>query len=195
MRARHHLFGSDQVYRSKGSGAQLAHLGPLNFQPAQLAVEAGIIVLAFFQSIQNNAPDVALARLRRLLVRPPFDLDEPDLGEVIIWVPVLLACFIGGMRCHDLHSIVLFAMIPITETWCSNAINRAADRICAHPDIDKRGSSWRLINRSSHRLRWLVGKGQAANTQIELGFLPATAVHNDYLFRNRRAVGLYRQII
>jgi len=52
------------------------------------------------------------------------------------------------------------------------------------PDIDKQGSAW-AINQSLIAIGsggW-SGKGfKAPNTQIELGFLPATAVHNDYIF-------------
>jgi rod shape determining protein RodA len=60
------------------------------------------------------------------------------------------------------------------------------DRLTAfiHPDIDKQGSAW-AINQSLIAIGsggW-AGKGfKAPNTQIELGFLPATAVHNDYIF-------------
>jgi rod shape determining protein RodA len=53
-----------------------------------------------------------------------------------------------------------------------------------NPDIDKQGASW-AINQSLIAIGsggW-AGKGfKAPNTQIELGFLPATAVHNDYIF-------------
>src|SRR2546423_14395334 len=53
-----------------------------------------------------------------------------------------------------------------------------------HPDIDKQGSAC-AINQSLIAIGsggW-SGKGfKAPNSQIELGFLPATAVHNDYIF-------------
>src|SRR4029078_13363252 len=60
------------------------------------------------------------------------------------------------------------------------------ERITAfiNPDIHRQGSAW-AINQSLIAIRsggW-SGKGfKAPNTQIELGFLPATAVHNDYIF-------------
>ena len=60
------------------------------------------------------------------------------------------------------------------------------ERITAfiNPDIDRQGSAW-AINQSLIAIGsggW-SGKGfKAPNTQIELGFLPATAVHNDYIF-------------
>src|SRR5207302_10317339 len=53
-----------------------------------------------------------------------------------------------------------------------------------NPDFDKQGSAW-AINQSLIAIGsggW-SGKGfKAPNTQIEMGFLPATAVHNDYIF-------------
>jgi rod shape determining protein RodA len=114
-------------------------------------------------------------------------LMQPDLGEVIIWVPVLLALlFIGGMPLRYLICIllILFAMIPITANLVLKPYQQARLTAFAHPDIDKQGSSW-AINQSLIAIGsggW-SGKGfKAANTQIELGFLPATAVHNDYIF-------------
>src|SRR5207248_5201212 len=77
-----------------------------------------------------------------------------------------------------------FAMIPITANLVLKPYQQARLTAFAHPEIDKQGSSW-AINQSLIAIGsggW-SGKGfKAANTQIELGFLPATAVHNDYIF-------------
>src|SRR5438477_421217 len=105
----------------------------------------------------------------------------------ISWVPVLLALlFVGGMPLRYLLCIllILFAMIPITANLVLKPYQQARLTAFAHPEIDKQGSSW-AINQSLIAIGsggW-SGKGfKAANTQIELGFLPATAVHNDYIF-------------
>jgi cell division protein FtsW (lipid II flippase) len=60
------------------------------------------------------------------------------------------------------------------------------ERITAfiNPDIDRQGSAW-AINQSLIAFGSGGGPGKDSrrpNTQIELGFLPATAVHNDYIF-------------
>src|ERR1700745_2095702 len=114
-------------------------------------------------------------------------LMQPDLGEVIIWVPVMFALwFVAGLPLRYLVCIILIAI-----AFIPNAINFGLkpyeqQRITAftHPDIDKQGSAW-AINQSLIAIGsggW-SGKGfKAPNTQIELGFLPATAVHNDYIF-------------
>src|SRR6266404_4554623 len=159
------------------------HLGPINFQPAQLAVVAGIMVLALFLSqFKQMHPMLRLLVCAAIAGAPCLlILMQPDLGEVIIWVPVLLALlFVGGIPLRYLICIllILFAMIPL------NPYQQARVTAFAHPDIDKQGSSW-AINQSLIAIGsggW-AGKGfKAPNTQIELGFLPATAVHNDYIF-------------
>src|SRR2546423_6019867 len=165
------------------------HLGPINFQPAQLAVIAGIMVLALFLSqFKQMHPMLRLLVCGAIAGAPCLlILMQPDLGEVIIWVPVLLALlFIGGMPLRYLICIILilFAMIPITANLVLKPYQQARLTAFAHPEIDKQGSSW-AINQSLIAIGsggW-SGKGfKAANTQIEFGFLPDTAVPNDYIF-------------
>src|SRR2546421_1064763 len=165
------------------------HLGPINFQPAQLAVIAGIMVLALFLSQFTPMHPMLRLLVCGAIAGAPclLILMQPDLGEVIIWVPVLLALlFVGGMPLRYLICIllILFAMIPITANLVLKPYQQARLTAFAHPEIDKQGSSW-AINQSLIAIGsggW-SGKGfKAANTQIELGFLPATAVHNDYIF-------------
>src|SRR5438067_11736263 len=96
------------------------HLGPINFQPAQLAVVAGITVLALFLShnqFREMHPMFKLL-LCGVTVRAPCLLImlQPDLGETIIWGPVLLALlFVGGIPLRYLVCIVIIvaAMLPL----------------------------------------------------------------------------------
>ncbi len=164
------------------------HLGPINFQPAQLAVVAGIMVLALFLSqFRQMHPMLRLALCSAIVGAPCLlILMQPDLGETIIWGPVVLALlFVGGIPFRYLICIVLIviAFIPIAYVGLKPY---QQERITAfiNPDIDRQGSAW-AINQSLIAIGsggW-AGKGfKAPNTQIELGFLPATAVHNDYIF-------------
>ena len=104
----------------------------------------------------------------------------------MIWGPVVLALlFVGGIPLRYLICIVLIvlAFIPVAYIGLKPY---QQERITAfiNPDIDRQGSAW-AINQSLIAIGsggW-AGKGfKAPNTQIELGFLPATAVHNDYIF-------------
>ncbi|MGI8889309.1 MAG: FtsW/RodA/SpoVE family cell cycle protein [Chthoniobacterales bacterium] len=164
------------------------HLGPINFQPAQLAVVAGIMVLALFLSQFRQMHPMLKLTLCGAIVGAPclLILMQPDLGESIIWGPVVLALlFVGGIPFRYLICIILIviAMIPIAYVGLKPY---QQERITAfiNPDIDRQGSAW-AINQSLIAIGsggW-AGKGfKAPNTQIELGFLPATAVHNDYIF-------------
>src|SRR5438876_8208629 len=165
------------------------HLGPLNFQPAQLAVVAGIMVLSLFLTqFREMHPMLRLLLCGAIAAAPCLlILMQPDLGEVIIWGPVLLALlFAGGLPLRYLICVILIAVafIPIAINFGLKPYQQQRITAFTHPDIDKQGSAW-AINQSLIAIGsggW-SGKGfKAPNTQIELGFLPATAVHNDYIF-------------
>ena len=94
------------------------HLGPINFQPAQLAVVAGIMVLALFLTQFREMHPILRLLLCGAIAGAPclLILMQPDLGEVIIWVPVMLALwFVGGLPLRYLICIILIgiAFIPI----------------------------------------------------------------------------------
>jgi len=100
---------------------------------------------------------------------------------------VLLALlFVAGLPLRYLVCIILIgiAFIPIAIHFGLKPYQQQRITAFTHPDIDKQGSAW-AINQSLIAIGsggW-SGKGfKAPNTQIELGFLPATAVHNDYIF-------------
>src|SRR5205807_4640505 len=94
------------------------HIGPINFQPAQLAVIAGIMVLALFLTQFREMHPMLRLLLSGAIAGAPclLILLQPDLGEVIIWIPVLLALwFVGGLPLRYLICIILIgiACIPI----------------------------------------------------------------------------------
>src|SRR3954469_9899981 len=94
------------------------HLGPINFQPAQLAVVAGIMVLALFLSQFRQMHPMLRLLLCGAIVAAPclLILMQPDLGECMIWGPVLLALlFVGGVPVRYLACILLIviAFIPL----------------------------------------------------------------------------------
>jgi rod shape determining protein RodA len=102
-------------------------------------------------------------------------------------VPVLLAMlFVGGLPLRYLICILLIgiAFVPIAVNLGLKPYQQQRITAFINPDIDKQGAAW-AINQSLIAIGsggW-SGKGfKAPNTQIELGFLPATAVHNDYIF-------------
>ena len=116
-----------------------------------------------------------------------FDPDATRLGRDH-YLGSCDACVV--VRCRSatalfaLHHSHRIAFIPIAINFGLKPYQQQRITAFTHPDIDKQGSAW-AINQSLIAIGsggW-SGKGfKAPNTQIELGFLPATAVHNDYIF-------------
>src|SRR6202047_3124743 len=128
------------------------HLGPINFQPAQLAVVAGITVLALFLSQFRQMHPMLRLLICGAIVGAPclLILMQPDLGEVVIWVPVLLALlFVSGLPLRYLICIVLLAAIMMPFAIYLGLKPYQQQRITAFldPEIDKQGSAW-AINQS-----------------------------------------------
>src|ERR1044072_9715935 len=128
------------------------HLGPINFQPAQLAVVAGIMVLALFLTQFREMHPALRLLLSAAIAGAPclLILMQPDLGEVIIWVPVMLALwFAAGVPLRYLLCIILIgiAFIPIAINFGLKPYQQQRITAFTHPDIDKQGYAW-AINQS-----------------------------------------------
>src|SRR6266542_4460784 len=161
----------------------------IDYQPAQLAIVAGIMVLALFLSqFREIHPMLRLLLCGAIAAAPClFILMQPALGSVIMWIPVLLAMlFVAGLPLRYLICVILIgiAFIPIALHLGMKPYQQQRITAFINPEIDKQGAAW-AINQSLIAIGsggW-SGKGfKAPNTQIELGFLPSTAVHNDYIF-------------
>src|SRR3977135_882031 len=128
------------------------HIGPINFQPAQLAVVAGIMVLALFLSQFRTMHPMLRLLLCGAVVGAPclLILMQPDLGETIIWGPVLLALlFVGGLPLRYLIciSLIVVAFIPIAINLGLKPYQQERITAFINPDIDRQGSAW-AINQS-----------------------------------------------
>src|ERR1700757_4379227 len=76
------------------------HLGPINFQPAQLAVVAGIMVLALFLTQFRQMHPALRLLLSGAIGGAPclFIPMQPDLGEIIFWGPGIFSLwFVAGL--------------------------------------------------------------------------------------------------
>jgi rod shape determining protein RodA len=165
------------------------NIGPINFQPAQLAVIAGIMVLAILLSQFRGLHPAARLLLCGIICGAPMLLIllQPDLGEAIIWIPVILAMlFVGGMPKRYLICIVLLIaiVIPIMINFGLKPYQRKRITAFADPSLDPLDSGYG-INQALNA----VGSGgwaglgfKSANSQIEIEGLPQTAVQNDYIF-------------
>jgi rod shape determining protein RodA len=179
-----HLIGKT-VY---GSGSWL-DLGFMSFQPSQLAILAGIMLMALFLSDHEDMPAplrialcVAITGLPCLMI-----LAEPDLGSSIVWLPVMMAMlYAARIPARYLITLVLVvvAVVPLVVNFGLRPYQRQRILTFLDPELDPQGAGW-TINQSLTAIGsggW-DGKGfKAENTLNELGFLPSTIVHNDFIF-------------
>lgn len=178
------LFGQERY------GAQSwIDLGFMSFQPSQLAIIAGIMTLALFLESTRAVPSILRILGCGAIVGAPWVmiLIEPDLGSCIVWVPVLLAMlFVGGVLKRYLISMVLLglAVVPIVVYFGLRDYQFRRITTFINPNADPLGDGWN-INQSLLAIGsgGFAGKGfKAPNTLNELGFLPKTIVHNDFIF-------------
>ncbi|MEI6337440.1 MAG: rod shape-determining protein RodA [Verrucomicrobiota bacterium] len=164
-------------------------LGVMNFQPSQLAILAGVMTLAVYLEASKKTLPIFRILACGALVGVPWILIliQPDLGSCIVWVPVLLAMmFVGGIPKRWLISLVIIglAIIPLVVNFGLKPYQYSRITTFLNPDLDPQGDGWN-INQSLIAIGsgGFSGKGfKALNTQNELGFLPATIVHNDFIF-------------
>ncbi len=179
-----HFFGQ-KVYGARS----WLDFGFVNVQPSQLALVAGILVIAVFLSEFRHLPAFLRLLACGLIVALPWVmiLIQPDLGSAIVWGPVLLAMLYAARlpaRYLITLLVLVVAMIPLVVNFGLKAYQRQRILTFLDPDLDPRGAGW-TINQSLIAIGsggW-SGKGfKAPNTLNELGFLPSTIVHNDFIF-------------
>jgi rod shape determining protein RodA len=159
------------------------------FQPSQMAVIAGILVVSLFLSqFRRLHPLLKLMVVGAMVVGPMLlILKQPDFGMTMVWVPVIMAILLAcGLPKRYLICIVLVGLIvvPAAFFFYMKPYQRARIVAFLDPEIDPKGSAW-AINQSLIAIGsgGFSGKGfKAPNTQVEQGFLPGTTVHTDYIF-------------
>lgn len=159
------------------------------FQPSQLAILAGIMTLAVYLEASKKTMPILRIMACGAIVGAPWILIliQPDLGSCIVWAPVLLAMmFIGGIPKRWLITMLVigFALMPIMVYFGLKPYQYSRITTFIDPDADPLGDGWN-INQSLIAIGsgGFMGKGfKAPNTQNELGFLPSTIVHNDFIF-------------
>jgi rod shape determining protein RodA len=164
-------------------------LGPMSFQPSQLAIIAGIMTLALFLSNTRAMPAIFRILCCAAIVGAPWVmiLIQPDLGSCIVWIPVFLSMlFIGRIpkRWLILMLVVGLIFIPLVVHFGLKPYQYARITTFLNPEADPLGDGWNITQSliAIGSGGW-VGKGyKAPDSQNALGFLPHTIVHNDFIF-------------
>jgi rod shape determining protein RodA len=168
-------------------------LGPISFQPAQLSVIATLLLLSWLLANTGNWvgfwPTIGRISSCGAIIAPPWllILIQPDLGETLVWIPMLFGLLFMS-RIPKRYLLVMIvcgiALIPVVANFGLKPYQRERLTTFINPDYDQQGAAW-TINQSLIAIGsgGFYGKGYAApNTQVDLGFLPQTIVHTDFIF-------------
>jgi rod shape determining protein RodA len=114
-------------------------------------------------------------------------LIQPYLGGTLVWLPVLFAMlFVARIQVRYLLALLLtgVAFIPLIVNFGLKPSQKDRILIFLDPSLDPQGAGW-TINQSLNAIgsAGFWGKGfKAHNTLNELGYLPSTIVHTDFIY-------------
>lgn len=159
------------------------------FQPSQIALVGGILSVALFLTYARRWHPALRILCTGIIVGPALVLvlKQPDFGMTLVWVPAILTMlWLCGLPFRWLAVVLLAGLtaLPLVMNFALKPYQR--DRIVTFmdPDVDPRGTSY-AVNQSLIALgsAGLTGKGyKAPDTQLELGLIPASVAHSDYIF-------------
>ena len=178
------------LFGERRYGAQCwLNLGFMSVQPSQFAVLAGIMTLAvYLEATRKIAPVLRILGCGAIVGAPwLLILVEPDLGMCIVWVPMVLALlFVGDVPKRWLLSMIILglAMVPLIVNFALKPYQYARITSFVNPYLDPQGNGWNIIQSlTAIGSGGFYGKGfKASNTLNELGYLPTTIKHNDFIF-------------
>ncbi|MCX6876082.1 MAG: FtsW/RodA/SpoVE family cell cycle protein [Verrucomicrobia bacterium] len=179
-------------------------LGSLIFQPAQLGITAGILLIAWLlQDLPKLHPwlGAPLARIGMIgvLAGVPFlvVMKMGDMGSALVWIPVsIVALLIGGVPFRHLSFMALigagvlpilyFVVLPMVSERGPERIDLWL-RMLQGQEVDTTGDGY-----SAHYATMAVGKagwkgvgwGAPAerNSLFAKGYPSRTTAHTDYIF-------------
>ncbi len=173
------------------------NIGFMNFQPSQLAVVSGILLLAVVLSrLQRFHHFFRHPRLRRgicgIIVVPPFllVLKEPDIGSAAVWLPVAGAMLlIGSIPFRYLTVVALCGTMVVPVVYFFILQNYQKKRVDTYLDMlmgrayDEQGAGWVpkhcMIAIGSGG--W-EGKGFKTDNSVANLWLPEKVAINDFIF-------------
>lgn len=187
---------NDSVHRLK--------LGSFTFQPTQLGISSGILLIAWLMQDLPKlhrwfaAPIVRIGIIG-VLAAIPFlvVMKMGDMGSALVWIPVsIVALLIGGIPFRYLSFLALvgagclpllyFVALPLVSKRGPERIDIWL-RMMQDKEVDIAGAAY-----APHNVSMAVGKAgwkgvgwnaTAAHGSLhDKGFIPRDTAHNDYIF-------------
>lgn len=195
------------VVLAKGSSVHQIEFGGIAFQPTQLMIGAGILIVALlFEQLPAlkgwlNHPFVKLSVVA-VFCGVPFLMvvKSGDMGSALVWVPVAIVClFVGGIpyRYLLLMAIGGIGVLPVLYYFIMPMVSdRATGRIDQYISMIQNDGEveYNDDNYAIHYVTTAIGKagwkGVGLNADLEgqpgaihaNGYIPMDTAHNDYVF-------------
>jgi rod shape determining protein RodA len=178
------------VFGKTSRGAQRwLQLGPLAFQPSELAKLALILMLASYYANAPRSGWMQRVVLPGLLMLPGLllILKQPDLGSGLSYVSIyVVMLLVVGIRSKAVGALLVFALMAFPFAWemlWGSLHDYQRERILTFvdPTHDTGGKGYHgLQSRIAIGSGELLGKGLYGGTQSQLKFLPEG--HTDFVF-------------
>jgi rod shape determining protein RodA len=160
------------------------NLGPLNFQPSELAKLSVVLVLSRWLS--RREPGFLLGYFPPLLIAAPIlglVLIEPDLGGTTVLAVILVALLlVWGMPAR--HFLVGLALVAIAAPFTFDHLEPYQQQriiVGFNPESDPQGKGYQQIQSMiAIGSGGFLGKGYGQGTQSQLGYVPER--QNDFIF-------------
>ncbi|HVJ46168.1 MAG TPA: FtsW/RodA/SpoVE family cell cycle protein [Luteolibacter sp.] len=179
------------------------NFGGLSFQPAQLGISSGIILIAWLvQDLPKlhrffAAPFIRIGLIGVLAVVPfLIVMKMGDMGSALVWVPVaIVALLVGGapFRYMSFMTLIGAGMLPLLYFVALPLVSKRGPeridvwlRMAQEKEVDIKGAAY-----APHNISMAVGKAgwkgigwKNTNEESlhEKGFIPRDTAHNDYIF-------------
>jgi rod shape determining protein RodA len=154
-----------------------------------MAIFGGVLIFSLFLSDSSGMHPALRILICLAITGLPcvLILIQPYLGGTLVWLPVLFAMlFVARVQVRYLLALLLIgvAFIPLIVNFGLKPYQKDRILIFLDPSLDPQGAGW-TINQSLNAIgsAGFWGKGfKAHNTLNELGYLPSTIVHTDFIY-------------
>jgi rod shape determining protein RodA len=171
----------------RGGARSWIGVGPLGFQPAELAKMAAALALArYLAGINARVLSLGQILAAGVIVALPMGLIslQPDLGTAAMFVPMLAGMLlVGGVRLRVwVVAVVAFGVLA-AGVWTFGMQEYQRDRVRTflEPTSDPLGAGYQVRqSKIAVGSGQLTGRGYMQGTQSQLRFLPAR--HTDFVF-------------
>jgi rod shape determining protein RodA len=154
-------------------------LGPITFEPVELAKIILIILLAKYFSMRH----IEIYRIRHIVVSGLYMFlpsalvfIQPDIGSVMIllatWFGVMI---ISGIKIKHIFVLLILGVVFIAVSWSFALQDYQKERLLSfiNSEVDPRGSGYNVAQSViAIGSGGFLGKGLGEGTQTQLGFLP-----------------------